>query len=52
MSFIFAPKRKDLPFLIINKNNFSLPDVIVRTSHMMWPENNALSLSNLLKEVL
>jgi len=52
MSFIFSLKRKNLPFLLINNNNFSLPESIVKKDHKMWPERNDLSLSNLLKEVL
>jgi len=52
MSLIFSLKRKNLPFLVINKNNLSLSDSIVRTDHMMCPDNNAFSVPNLLKEVL
>ena len=52
MLFIFSLKRKNLPFLVINKNNLSLPDSIVRTDYMVCPDNNALSVPNLLKEVL
>ena len=52
MLFIFSLKRKNLPFLVINKNNLSLPDSIVRTDNKVCPDNNALSVPNLLKEVL
>jgi len=52
MSFIFSPKRKNLPFLLINNYNLSLPENIVKPDCMMWADNNTLSRSNPLKEVL
>jgi len=51
MSFIFSLKRKNLPFSLINNNNFALPESVIKKDCIMWPEINALSLSNLLKEV-
>ena len=52
MSFICSPESKNLPFLLINNNNFSQSESIVKIDHKMWLKNNDLSLSNLLKEAL
>ena len=52
MLLIFSLRRINLPFSLVNQNRFSMPYSIELTDHIMWLENNALSLLNLVKEVL